>query len=71
MEVTEARVSMPDYNVSELKEGTTLSVLQAATFVGVSRRSIYLWMKTGRLPIAGRTPGGSVRIYREDLLRVK
>ena len=46
----------------------TLSILQACARVGVSRRTIYNWLKSGRLTYC-RTIGGSVRIYEDSLWR--
>lgn len=40
---------------------------EARAICGVSRRTIYNWIKRGKLGVA-RTPGGSVRIRRGDLL---
>lgn len=47
-------------------DGKTLSIDQARTVVGVSRRTIYNWIKAGKLPYK-RTLGGSIRIYEESL----
>ncbi len=71
MDAVEAKGPAPKYEVSRLTEGQTVSVPGAADYLRVTRRTIYNWLKAGRLPIAGRTPGGSVRIYRDDLLKVK
>ena len=60
-------VSQPAYRISQ-SEGPCLSVSGAAALLNVSRRTIYNWLQTGKLAMAGRTPGGAVRIYKADLL---
>ena len=45
-----------------------LNVMQASARVGVSRRTIYNWLKAGKLAYA-RTPGGSIRIDASTLLK--
>lgn len=47
---------------------TTLSIMQAAESVGVSRRTIYNWLKAGKLEYI-RTAGGSIRIFADTLWR--
>lgn len=44
------------------------TILQAAALAQVSRRTIYLWLKAGKVEWV-RTAGGSVRIYRDSVLR--
>lgn len=46
----------------------TLSIMQAAAAAGVSRRSIYNWLKAGKLRWI-RTAGGAIRIYEDSLFR--
>lgn len=46
---------------------TLLSVKQAAEWLGVSRRSLYEWMKRGKIPYR-MTPSGRRRFLPEDLL---
>lgn len=43
--------------------------MQATRIIGVSRRTIYLWIRTGKLTVAGKTPGGATRLYEDELLR--
>jgi excisionase family DNA binding protein len=45
-----------------------LSIKQAQQLVGVSRRTIYNWMKTGKLEVV-RLAGGHLRIYEDSLFR--
>ncbi len=42
--------------------------MKAAQVVGVSRRTIYNWLATGKLEYV-RTAGGSVRIFVDSLWR--
>lgn len=44
----------------------TISITQAMAVVGVSRRTIYNWLKAGKLRYR-RTVGGTVRIYEGSL----
>ena len=46
----------------------TLSIMQACTVVGVSRRTIYNWIAGGKVEYV-RTAGGSVRIFVDTLWR--
>jgi excisionase family DNA binding protein len=46
-----------------------VTIKEACTLLGVSRRSIYNWLAKGKLEII-RTPGGAVRIFPDSLLRV-
>lgn len=43
-----------------------VTINEAATFFGVSRRTIYNWIAGRKLQI-GRTPGGNVRVYTDSL----
>lgn len=45
-----------------------LTVNDAAARAGVSRRTIYLWIKAGKVPYR-RTAGGGIRIEAESLFR--
>lgn len=49
-------------------ERTTLSIPRACDVVGVSRRTIYNWMASGKVQYV-RTAGGSVRIFEDTLWR--
>lgn len=44
----------------------TVSVREAAQLTGVSRRTVYCWLKAGRVEYV-RTAGGSVRIVEDTL----
>ena len=46
----------------------TLSIMQACTVVGVSRRTIYNWINAGKVEYT-RTAGGSIRIFADTLWR--
>jgi len=45
-----------------------ITIEQACQEVGVSRRSIYNWLATGKVAFC-RTAGGAVRIYADTLTR--
>ena len=49
-------------------ERTTVSIPRACDVVGVSRRTIYNWMASGKVQYI-RTAGGSVRIFKDTLWR--
>jgi excisionase family DNA binding protein len=57
-----------------MKEGKKIepenlaSIDEAAQAAGVSRRTIYLWIKKDKLKYV-RTAGGAVRIFRDSLFR--
>jgi len=46
----------------------TVSINKASELVGVTRRTIYNWLSSGKLEYV-RTAGGSVRIYVDTLWR--
>lgn len=45
-----------------------VSIMKACDIAGVSRRTIYNWLKSGKIEFI-RTAGGSVRIYVDTLFR--
>jgi excisionase family DNA binding protein len=49
-------------------ERKTISIMKACELVGVSRRTIYNWMSSGKVEYV-RTAGGSVRIFVDTLWR--
>ncbi|MGE5358193.1 MAG: excisionase family DNA-binding protein [Bacteroidales bacterium] len=49
-------------------ERQAVSIIRAAELVGVSRRTIYNWLSSGKLEYV-RTAGGSVRIFVDSLWR--
>jgi excisionase family DNA binding protein len=49
-------------------ERETLTIMKACQAVDVSRRTIYNWIKTGKVEYV-RTAGGSVRIFADSLWR--
>lgn len=46
----------------------TISIMKACELVGVSRRTIYNWLSSGKIEYV-RTAGGAVRIYVDTLWR--
>jgi excisionase family DNA binding protein len=46
----------------------TVSIPRACELVGVSRRTIYNWISSGKIQYV-RTAGGSVRIFADTLWR--
>ena len=46
----------------------TISIMKACELVGVSRRTIYNWITSGKVEYV-RTAGGSVRIFVDTLWR--
>jgi excisionase family DNA binding protein len=51
-------------------ERRTVSIMKAAAMAGVSRRTIYNWMKADKVEYL-RTAGGSIRIFEDTLWREK
>ena len=51
-----------------ISDRQTLSILQACAHVGVSRRTIYNWINSGKVEYV-RTAGGSIRIFADTLWR--
>jgi len=51
-------------------ERKTVSIMKACELVGVSRRTIYNWIATGKVDYV-RTAGGSIRIFEDTLWRSK
>ncbi|MGB7218709.1 MAG: excisionase family DNA-binding protein [Vicinamibacterales bacterium] len=49
-------------------ERKTISIMKACETVGVSRRTIYNWLASGKIEYV-RTAGGSVRIFVDSLWR--
>ena len=49
-------------------ERRTISIMKACELVGVSRRTIYNWIASGKVEYV-RTAGGSVRIFVDTLWR--
>ena len=49
-------------------ERRAISIAQACTSVGVSRRTIYNWIAAGKVEYV-RTAGGSIRIFADTLWR--
>ena len=46
----------------------TISIMKACELVGVSRRTIYNWINSGKVEYV-RSAGGSVRIFADSLWR--
>lgn len=53
-----------------ISDRATLSIMQAAGFVGVSRRTIYNWIAAGKVNYL-RTAGGSIRVFADELLTLQ
>ena len=53
---------------AEPVERKTISIMKACELVGVSRRTIYNWLSSGKIEYV-RTAGGSVRIFVDTLWR--
>ncbi len=51
-----------------MTERKTISIMKACELVGVSRRTIYNWIASGKVEYV-RTAGGSVRIFVDTLWR--
>lgn len=51
-----------------MSDRQTVTIMKAAEVVGVSRRTIYAWIASGKVEYV-RTAGGSVRIYADSLWR--
>ena len=49
-------------------ERKTISIMKSCELVGVSRRTIYNWLSSGKIEYV-RTAGGSVRIFVDTLWR--
>src|ERR1700674_3263224 len=49
-------------------EREVISIIEACELVGVSRRTIYNWLSSGKIEYV-RTAGGSVRIFLDTLWR--
>ena len=49
-------------------ERQTISIMKACELVGVSRRTIYNWIASGKVEYV-RTAGGSIRIFVDTLWR--
>lgn len=54
--------------MTPMMDRQTLSILQACAHVGVSRRTIYNWINSGKVEYV-RTAGGAVRIFADSLWR--
>lgn len=51
-----------------MNERPTVTITKACELASVSRRTIYNWLKGGKLEFV-RTAGGSIRIYADTLFR--
>lgn len=56
------------HSTTTLVERKTISIMKACDLVGVSRRTIYNWIASGKVEYV-RTAGGSVRIFIDTLWR--
>ena len=55
-------------STTTLAERKTISIMKACDLVGVSRRTIYNWIASGKVEYV-RTAGGAVRIFVDTLWR--
>lgn len=55
-------------SLASIADRKTISIMKACELVGVSRRTIYNWITTGKVEYV-RTAGGSVRIFVDTLWR--
>ena len=53
----------------DLNVPSILTVPEVADIFRVSRKAVFGWLRTGRLPHI-RTPGGGIRIRRDDVLGI-
>lgn len=53
---------------ARIADRKTLSIMKACELVGVSRRTIYNWIASGKVDYV-RTAGGSIRIFADTLWR--
>lgn len=53
---------------AQIVDRKTLSIMKACELVGVSRRTIYNWIASGKVDYV-RTAGGSIRIFADTLWR--
>jgi excisionase family DNA binding protein len=53
---------------SELFDRPRVNMVKAAEMCGVTKRTIFNWIRLGRIEVV-RTPTGQVRIYADTLLR--
>ena len=58
----------PPWRQYQVVERKTISIMKACELVGVSRRTIYNWLSSGKIEYV-RTAGGSVRIFVDTLWR--
>jgi excisionase family DNA binding protein len=61
------KVSEPR-KAAHMTDRKTISIMKACELVGVSRRTIYNWIASGKVEYI-RTAGGSVRIFVDTLWR--
>lgn len=64
------KATRPPSTASSLADSKrqTVSIMGACAMVGVSRRTIYLWIETSKVEYR-RTAGGSIRIFVDTLWR--
>ena len=55
--------------MAELAIGETTNIQGACKLAGVSRRTIYNWMAQKKVTVF-RTPGGSVRLLKAELVKL-
>ena len=63
-----SRELVSQMRVPMIVDRKTISIMKACDLVGVSRRTIYNWIASGKVEYV-RTAGGSVRIFVDTLWR--
>ena len=63
-----ARAGTARRELAMMIDRKTISIMKACELVGVSRRTIYNWISSGKVEYV-RTAGGSVRIFVDTLWR--
>jgi excisionase family DNA binding protein len=66
--VREIPITSPNQRRLLMNDRKTISIMKACEVVGVSRRTIYNWIASGKVEYI-RTAGGSVRIFVDTLWR--
>ena len=66
--VRQIPITSPNQRRLPMNDRKTISIMKACEVVGVSRRTIYNWIASGKVEYI-RTAGGSVRIFVDTLWR--
>ena len=63
-------LQMAEYHESAQISRQRVNIMQACALAGVSRRTIYYWIQSGKVEWV-RTAGGAIRIYTDTVFRKK